>query len=83
MRALVKVLTREFVRMSDYAKSLGGVILVVEKTAEAYELRDLIQENAPNRDLVRVLSAQRCADACRMSRKRLPSGGRMQIAACR
>ena len=55
VRALVKVLTREFVRMSDYAKSLGGVILVVEKTAEAYELRDLIQENAPNRDLVRVL----------------------------
>ena len=51
VRALVKVLTREFVRMSDYAKSLGGVILVVEKTAEAYELRDLIQENAPNRDL--------------------------------
>ena len=96
VRALVKVLTREFVRMSDYAKSLGGVILVVEKTAEAYELRDLIQENAPNRDLVRVLegpndfeycpwrlSAQRCADACRMSRKRLPSDGRMQIAACR
>ena len=35
VRALVKVLTREFVRMSDYAKSLGGVILVVEKTAEA------------------------------------------------
>ena len=55
VRALVKVLTREFVRMSDYAKSLGGVILVVEKIAEAYELRDLIQENAPNRDLVRVL----------------------------
>ncbi len=57
VRALVKVLTREFVRMSDYAKSLGGVILVVEKTAEAYELRDLIQENAPNRDLVRVLES--------------------------
>ena len=57
VRALVKVLTREFVRMSDYAKSLGGVILVVKKTAEAYELRDLIQENAPNRDLVRVLES--------------------------
>ena len=57
VRALVKVLTREFVRMSDYAKSLGGVILVVEKTAEAYELRDLIQENASNRDLVRVLES--------------------------
>lgn len=57
VRALVKVLTREFSRMSDYAKSLGGVILVVEKTAEAYELRDLIQENAPDRDLVRVLES--------------------------
>ena len=57
VRALVTVLTREFSRMSDYAKWLGGVILVVEKTAEAYELRDLIQEHAPNRDLVRVLES--------------------------
>ena len=31
-RLLVRLsLTREFVRTSDYAKSLGGVILVVEK----------------------------------------------------
>ena len=57
VRALVTVLTREFSCMSDYAKSRGGVILVVEKTAEAYELRNLIQENAPDRDLVRVLES--------------------------
>ena len=95
VRALVKVLTREFVRMSDYAKSLGGVILVVEKTAEAYELRDLIQENAPNRDLVRVLEgpndlilpmAAVSAAMCRHMQNvpaRIASGGRMQIATCR
>ena len=95
VRALVKVLTREFVRMSDYAKSLGGVILVVEKTAEAYELRDLIQENAPNRDLVRVLESPNdfniahggCQRSDVQTRAECPgkiaSGGRMQIAACR
>ena len=57
VRALVKVLTREFVRMSDYAKSLGGVILVVEKNRRGVRAARLIQENAPNRDLVRVLES--------------------------
>ena len=42
LRSILKVLARQFAKSTDYATQLGGVIIVVEKTAEAYELRDLI-----------------------------------------
>lgn len=55
LRAVLKVLARQFAKATDYANQLGGVIIVVEKTAEAYELRDLV--NRENGNLAQVLES--------------------------
>lgn len=55
IRALLKVLARQFVSGTEYAQKLGGAIIVVEKTAEAYYLRELIDKIHPN--LVHVVES--------------------------
>ena len=44
IRALLHVLSREFAQGTAYAQQLGGAIIVVEKTAEAYELLELANQ---------------------------------------
>ena len=44
IRALLHVLSREFAQDTAYAQQLGGAIIVVEKTAEAYELLELANQ---------------------------------------
>lgn len=44
IRALLHVLSREFAQDTEYAQQLGGAIIVVEKTAEAYELLELANQ---------------------------------------
>lgn len=45
IRALLTVLSKEFHDDTPIAKRLGGVIVVVEKTAEGYELKELCNRN--------------------------------------
>ena len=95
VRALVKVLTREFVRMSD-TPSLGAV-LVVGKPPPRRTSCDLIQENAPNRDsfacsrarTILILPMAAVSAAMWQTLQNAPGEKialrrqRMQIAACR
>lgn len=48
LRAMLRVLAREFAQGTAYAEKVSGLVIVVEKTAEAYQLRDLANRFSDN-----------------------------------
>jgi len=57
IRALLSVFSREFLLNTSIAQNIGGVIVVVEKTAEAEELEQLCNRENPNRSIAKAISA--------------------------
>lgn len=46
LRALLTVLSRQLAADTEYAQKLGGMLIVVGKTAEAYELQDAVSQTS-------------------------------------
>lgn len=57
IRAMLKVFSREFWMNSSIAQALGGVIVVVEKTAEAEELEKLCNGTGKRDPVAKAISA--------------------------
>lgn len=57
IRALLKVFSREFLLNTPIAQKIGGVIAVVEKTAEAEELEQLCNRFSLNQNIAKAISA--------------------------
>ncbi len=57
IRALLTVFSQEFSLNTSIAQNIGGVIVVVEKTAEAEELEQLCNKFNPDRIIAKAISA--------------------------